>query len=78
MGTCRSIRLGARDYRERLQKAGWTLHGSLRASKLIAGRPALMFIQRAPENRDVMTCTVMWRASSAAIHGAWRSEAGAR
>jgi hypothetical protein len=76
-GTYRSFGLSGKNYKDRLKKGGWILYGSFRASKVIAGRTALMFMRRAAENRDVVICRVMWRSSSAAIHGAWRTDSNA-
>lgn len=72
MLTYRTLRLSAKRYKDRLEYGGWTLHGSFRASKRIAGRKAPMSIRRVPGN--VVLCKVMWRASSAGTHAAWRTD----
>jgi hypothetical protein len=74
MSRYRRFGLSAQGYKQRLEKGGWTLYGSFRASKAIAGRTALLFVQPVRGNRGVVTCTVMWRSSSAAAHGAWRTQ----
>lgn len=74
MKSVHAVRLARQHYKQRVQAGGWTLHGSLRASKVIAGRTALMFIQPVSQDHTVVVCHVMWRASSAAMHGTWRAE----
>ncbi len=70
--------LPAGRYKARLRQAGWAIKNEFWASKTIAGRHALMLIDRAAARKErLVRCKVMWLSTAQALEAAYkrRSEA---